>query len=155
MTELKSHQTESTWVALIQGPLDTNQADAFVRDEDAGAIVLFCGTTRRRTDGRETVRLDYEAYEDMALATMQRLSETARERWPIRKLALLHATGTVAPKEASVCAAVSTPHRSEAFDAARFLIDELKRDVTIWKKEILVDGSEEWVEPGSPMEDTQ
>lgn len=147
MTARVENRSDTVWVALTDGPVDASAADAFVRDERAGAVVLFLGTTRAITGSRRTTRLEYEAYEEMALRTASELVAQARERWPVQRVAVLHAIGRVEPREASVCVAVSTPHRADAFEAARFLIDELKREVTIWKKERFEDGSSSWVEP--------
>lgn len=97
---------------------------------------MFVGTARRWTAGRETMRLVYEAYEPMAVAEMRRLAESAAERWPILRLVLVHRTGEVAIGEAAVVVGVACPHRAEAFEACRWLIDTLKAEVPIWKKEI-------------------
>jgi molybdopterin synthase catalytic subunit len=119
----------------------------FVTDARAGGLAIFLGTTRAETasTGQLLVALDYEAYPEMAQAQLVTLAQSARQRWPILKLALLHRTGRVAVGEPSVVIAVSTPHRAEAFDACRWLIDTLKADVAIWKKEIWEDGSGTWV----------
>lgn len=130
-------------------PLDATAAVAFVTDGAAGGIAVFLGTTRseRSPDGRDLVALDYEAYEEMALKQMRDLAAAARSRWPVTKLALLHRTGRVAISQPSVVIAVSTPHRADAFEACRFLIDELKKSVAIWKKEIWSAGPGTWVHP--------
>ena len=129
--------------------LDATAAIAFVTDGAAGGIAVFLGTTRseRSPDGRDLVALDYEAYEEMALKQMRDLAAAARSRWPVTKLALLHRTGRVAISQPSVVIAVSTPHRADAFEACRFLIDELKKSVAIWKKEIWSAGPGTWVHP--------
>jgi len=115
----------------------------------SGGTVIFEGTTRSEVHPEHgpLVRLRYEAYDDMALAQMQRLAAEVRRRWPIERLALVHRTGNVELAEASVVIAVSCRHRAEAFEACRWLIDALKRDVPIWKKEVWADGYETWVEP--------
>jgi len=115
----------------------------------SGGTVVFEGTTRAEVHPQHgpLVRLRYEAYDDMALAQMQRLAAEVRRRWPIERLALVHRTGDVELAEASVVIAVSCRHRAEAFEACRWLIDTLKRDVPIWKKEVWADGHETWVDP--------
>jgi molybdopterin synthase catalytic subunit len=142
---------EKDWVELTGEPLDAGRAVAFVSDGSAGGIAVFLGTTRgaRSADGRELVALDYEAYAEMAIAQMRKLSQAARGKWPIVKAAVLHRTGRVEIGQPSVVIAVSTPHRAEAFEACRFVIDELKREVTIWKKEVWADGRGTWVHPES------
>ena len=96
----------------------------------------------------ELTSLDYEAYPEMASRQLEDLAARARARWPILRLALLHRTGRVALGEPSVLIAVSTPHRSEAFDACRWLIDTLKAEAAIWKKEVWEDGKGTWVNGG-------
>ena len=96
----------------------------------------------------ELTSLDYEAYPEMASRQLEDLAARARARWPILRLALLHRTGRVALGEPSLLFAVSTPHRSEAFDACRWLIDTLKDDAAIWKKEVWEDGKGTWVNGG-------
>ncbi|HRK32923.1 MAG TPA: molybdenum cofactor biosynthesis protein MoaE [Tepidisphaeraceae bacterium] len=118
----------------------------------AGGVAVFLGCTRGEThpDGRQLVALDYEAYEEMALKQMHDLAAAARSKWPIERLAILHRVGRVGLGDPSVLIAVSTPHRSEAFEACRWLIDTLKKDVAIWKKEVWDDGGTSWVDPGEP-----
>lgn len=143
----RERKTEATWVGLCDGPVDVSEAHAFVRDERAGAIALFVGTTRRYTEGKETRSLEYEAYDEMALDTLAGLASEAEAKWSTTRVAVIHATGSVPLREASVCVAVSTPHRKDAFEAARFLIDRLKTEAAIWKKEEYFDGSAAWVDP--------
>jgi molybdopterin synthase catalytic subunit len=139
----------SDWVQLQDEAIDTAAAIDFVADPDSGGIAVFLGTTRRKTQdsGRTLLALDYEAYAEMAIAQMRDLARLARQRWPIRRLAILHRTGRVKLAEPSVVIAVSTPHRAEAFEACRWIIDTLKKDVPIWKKEVWADGSGSWVHP--------
>jgi molybdopterin synthase catalytic subunit len=136
-------------IRILATPLDTTAAIAFVSDDNAGGIAVFLGTTRaeRSAHHHELLALDYEAYEDMALQQLHKLAAAARAKWPIIKLALLHRTGRVQLAAPSVVIAVSTPHRGDAFDACRFLIDSLKKDVAIWKKEVWADGAGTWVHP--------
>lgn len=138
-------KTETTWIHLGAAPLDVAAADAFLRAEAVGGLSLFVGTTRRWTDGQETVRLGYEAYAPMAAATMKELADVAAERWPVRKICLLHRLGEVPVAEASVIVGVACAHRAEAFAACRWLIDTLKAQVPIWKHEHYADGTTEWV----------
>jgi len=140
------------WIAILAEPLPTTgpkSAVSFVADRAAGGIALFLGVTRqeRSAGGQELAALDYEAYPEMAEQQLEALAKQARARWPILKLAILHRTGRVGVGEPSVAIAISTPHRAEAFEACRFLIDELKKDVAIWKKEVWADGGESWVHP--------
>ena len=149
---LFEERTAQRWIQVTEQQLDTGLADQFLRTERAGGITLFVGTTRRFTDGRETVRLKYDAYVPMAGAELQRLADTAADRWPVEKLVLHHRTGEVPVAEASVIVGVACAHRDAAFTAGRFLIDTLKTRVPIWKRETFADGSEEWVEGQLPEE---
>lgn len=152
-TVLFDEQTDTTWIQLTEAPLDVAAADAFLRTPAAGGIDLFVGTTRRWTAGRQTVRLAYEAYGAMAAKTMRALAAEAAERWPVQRVAVLHRLGEVPPPEASVVIGVACAHRAEAFAACRWLIDTLKVQVPIWKREHYADGSTEWVQGQTPRVD--
>lgn len=143
-------RTERYWIRLQTNTLDLGAADEFLRTEEAGAVNLFLGTTRRWTGGRETTTLEYETYQRMALTEMRRLAESAAARWPIAKVCLWHREGDVPLREVSVLVGVSTPHRADAFEACRHLIDALKERVPIWKRERFADGTTEWVEGNLP-----
>jgi len=136
-------------IELIQEPIDTGWLLEYVSSPQAGAVVLFLGTTRQFTGERETASLDYECYPEMAEAKLAELEAEARRRWPIIELALVHRLGHLELAEASVAVAVSTAHRQAAFEAGKWLIDTLKQDVPIWKKENWSDGTTEWVHPGT------
>ena len=143
---------QNDWIEIVATPLDTDRAIAFVTAPNAGGIDVFLGTTRaeRSSSGQQLIALDYEAYEQMALEQMRALAQRAREQFVVVKIAMLHRIGRVVVGEPSVAIAVSCPHRGQAFDACRFLIDELKKQVTIWKKEVWADGSTSWVDPHAP-----
>lgn len=136
-------------IELVTSPIDYTALTEKVRSPQAGAVVLFLGTVRELTAGRQTVALDYEAYPQMAEAKLAELEAEARARWPIVEVAISHRLGHLELGEISVAVAVSTPHRHQAFAAGQHLIDRLKEVVPIWKKENWVDGSTEWVHPGS------
>jgi molybdopterin synthase catalytic subunit len=106
-----------------------------------GALCLFCGVVRNENAGRPVLRLEYEAYEEMALGLMAEIESEARSRWPLTDVRMVHRLGPMAVGEASVAVAVSSPHRPEAFAACRYAIDTLKAKVPIWKKEFYADGS--------------
>jgi molybdopterin synthase catalytic subunit len=133
------------WVALSADRLPVAQASAWVVQPRCGATVTFTGTARDHAPGRPGVhRLEYEAYEGPAVERMRALVAQVRHRWPtVGRVAVLHRTGTVELGDAAVVVAVSAPHRDEAFEAARFAIDELKRSVPIWKREAW-EGGESW-----------
>jgi molybdopterin synthase catalytic subunit len=124
----------------------------FVVDAEAGAIATFVGTTRNHNDGRRVIALDYESYPEMAEKELVRLGEEAKRRWPICRMAIVHRIGPVQITEASVMIAVSAAHRDAAFAACRFAIEEIKRTVPIWKKEVF-EGGEIWIgtQSGQPL----
>ncbi|MCR8659014.1 molybdenum cofactor biosynthesis protein MoaE [Paenibacillus endoradicis] len=107
-----------------------------------GATLLFVGTTREFTGEMRTISLDYEAYEPMAIATMQQIGQEIAERWHGADCAITHRIGSVGLAEISVVIAVATAHRDDCYEASRYAIERLKQIVPIWKKEIWEDGSE-------------
>ena len=129
-------------------PLSLERAAAEVASDDAGAIATFVGTTRARSRGRDVIRLEYEAYEGMAEAEMERIAHELRDRHDVIDVAIHHRVGPVEIGETSVIIAVSAAHRAAAFDACREAIDTLKQTVPLWKKELYV-GGEEWIGQGS------
>jgi molybdopterin synthase catalytic subunit len=133
---------------ITTAPIDAGAVSERVRSPLAGAVCTFLGTVRELTAGRRTVSLSYEAYPEMAIKKLAELEDEARRRWPIIDLVLVHRVGDLALGEISVAVAVSCPHRDQAFEACRWLIDTLKEVVPIWKKEIWADGTEDWVHPG-------
>jgi molybdopterin synthase catalytic subunit len=136
-------------ITISHEPIDFAALTESVRSNQAGAVVLFLGTVREMTDGRQTVALDYEAYPAMARGKIEELLTEAREKWPIVNAAIEHRLGRLEPGDVSVALAVSTPHREQAFEAGKYLIDRLKEVVPIWKKENWADGTTEWVHPGA------
>ncbi|MFQ5667297.1 MAG: molybdenum cofactor biosynthesis protein MoaE [Candidatus Binatia bacterium] len=129
---------------IVAGPIDAAAVTAAVAQATSGATVTFVGTTRDHNDGRRVIRLEYEAYREMALAEMRKIGETARQRWPIAGVAIVHRVGVVPIGDASVVIAVSAGHRRPAFEACHFVIDRLKEVVPIWKKEHF-EGGEVWI----------
>jgi molybdopterin synthase catalytic subunit len=133
---------------LTNEPIDFAALTEAVRSTQSGAVVLFLGTVREMTDGRRTTALDYEAFGPMAESKLAEIEDEACRRWPLDRVAIVHRVGRLELGEISVAVAVSSAHREEAFEAARYLIDTLKATVPIWKKENWHDGSSEWVHPG-------
>ena len=129
-------------------PLSLERAAVEVASDGAGAIATFVGTTRARSRGRDVIRLEYEAYEGMAEAEMERIAGVLRDRHDVIDVAIHHRVGPVEIGETSVVIAVSAAHRAAAFDACREAIDTLKQTVPLWKKELYV-GGEEWIGQGS------
>ncbi len=133
---------------LCEQALDLDDAVREVASDEAGAIATFVGTTRARSRGRDVVRLEYEAYEGMAEAEMERIAADLSARYELTAIAIHHRVGVVGIGERSVVIAVSAPHRADALAACRDAIDTLKQSVPLWKKEIYV-GGEEWIGQGS------
>ena len=124
--------------------IDLQKMVDYVIDPEAGAIATFIGTTRNNNEGRQVLALDYEAYPEMAEKELARIGVDAAKNWPICRMAILHRLGPVQIGEASVVIVVSSAHRDAAFAASRFAIEEIKKTVPIWKKEVY-QGGEVWI----------
>jgi molybdopterin synthase catalytic subunit len=135
----------SDLVAVVPDRIDPGAAIEFVAAPESGAVVLFLGTVRDHSPGKSGVtHLEYEAYEDVVEDKIREIVIEAREKWPIRRAAAIHRTGELGVGEVTVAVAVSSAHRTDAFAAGRYLIDELKSRAPIWKKEHWSGGAE-WV----------
>jgi molybdopterin synthase catalytic subunit len=132
------------WIALSEAPLPVEHVLHWVSRPDCGGIVIFCGTVRDFSDDRPGVTaLDYEVYPEQAISRLEDVAGSARQRWSmVGRLALLHRIGHLEVGQVSVVVAASTPHRAEAFDAARYCIDTLKHTVPIWKRETWAGGTD-------------
>jgi molybdopterin synthase catalytic subunit len=131
-------------INIVSQKINTEEILESVKDPSAGGIDMFVGTTRDISNGKKVLRLEYEAYEPMAMKMMNEIAEELRVKWKIKKISMVHRIGRVDIGEASVVIAVSATHRREAFEACRYAIDTLKKQVPIWKKEYYIDG-EIWV----------
>ena len=129
------------YASIVRDAIDTAGVLARIKQGEDGAAVVFEGVVRNQTRGRRTLYLEYEAYEEMALAEMEKLAEQALKQFAVRDVALVHRLGRLEIGEASVLVVVASAHRAAAFDACRWLIDTLKRTVPIWKKEYFEDGA--------------
>jgi molybdopterin synthase catalytic subunit len=130
---------------VVDGPLSAEAVAREVTVPGAGGVAVFLGVVRDHTAGRRVVALEYEAHAPMAEAKLKEIGEQAHRRWPgVQAVTILHRVGRLGIGEASVAIGVSAAHRAEAFEACHFAIDELKRIVPIWKREIFEDGST-WV----------
>lgn len=132
------------WLGLTDSELPIGAVYDWCVRPDCGAVVLFSGTVRDHAEGRTDVQhLEYEAYDEMVVPKLRSIVDETRSRWPdVGRIALVHRVGRLALGESSVVAAVSAPHRPEAFTAARFAIDALKVSVPVWKREIWSGGSD-------------
>lgn len=135
---------------ITRDPIDAAALLREVVSSADGAALLFWGVVRDHNDGRAVTGLEYEAYAPMAVGVLEEIAAEARERWPLGGIAVVHRVGKLAIGEASVGIAVASPHRAEAYEASRFVIEEVKRRVPIWKRESYADGAGEWLDGATP-----
>ncbi len=148
--------SETVWVDLVKELISLERVRAFVSgDAVNGAIVTFEGATRCDTDPQHgrLIELRYEAYDSMARKQMVLLANEAKDSYELGRVAILHRIGSVPLAQVSVAIAVAAPHRSAAFEGCRQLIDRLKQDVPIWKKDVFADGFVRWVDPSKANSD--
>jgi len=131
-------------ILLTRNPLDDIAITATVRDPRNGGVVTFLGVTRNQTDGRKVLHLEYEAYPDMAEKMLEQIALEVKSKWAMSECSIAHRFGRVEIGEVSLVVAVGSPHRAEAFAACAFVVDRIKENVPIWKKEFFADG-ETWV----------
>ena len=138
-------------IALHDNPLDSESIERKVASPANGAQCVFRGVVRRDSDLDPVESLEYEAYAEMAAVRLREICGEANRRWPGSRIAIEHRLGRVPLGEESVVIAVGTPHRAEAFECCRYLIEELKHSVPIWKKEVAATGTR-WVEGSAAAE---
>ena len=151
-----SPATGDDWLALTDEVLPVAEVYDWAIRPDCGAVVVFSGTVRDHAEGRDGVEeLVYEAYAEAAAERFAAIAAEARTRWPtIGRLAMIHRLGSLAVTDSAVVVAVSAPHRDEAFEAGRFVIDTLKETVPIWKHETWRDGAD-WGTGAAPIRDVE
>lgn len=133
-------------IALSETPLSIDEQYEFLRDDSVGGICLFIGTIRNKNLDKQVERLEMEAYPPMAVKQIERLCDQAEQQWKINKAVVVHRTGKLSIGDIAVIIGVASVHRPEAFAACKWLIDELKKEVPIWKNEFYDDGSS-WLVP--------
>ncbi len=133
-----------TDIRIIDKPLNIPSCIEWVMSPQSGGIDVFIGTVRSLTREKKVIRLEFEAYENMAVSEMKKIADDVLQKWPVHKILIHHRIGILQVGEVPVVIAVSAAHRAAAFDACRYTIDTLKQTVPIWKKEIFEDG-EAWV----------
>jgi molybdopterin synthase catalytic subunit len=133
-----------TQIEIHTDPLNIQACTDWVMSPDSGGIDVFIGTVRNATKNKPVLKLEFEAYNKMAINEIEKITKQAFEKWPVQKVLVHHRTGTLQVGEIPVVIAVSAAHRGAAFDACRYIIDTLKQTVPIWKKEFFEDG-EVWV----------
>jgi molybdopterin synthase catalytic subunit len=132
---------------LTRDALSVERLVAEVAGATLGGTCVFLGTVRDGPDEHGVTAIEYSAYEEMVEAEFGRLLADARGRWPDARIVVRHRLGTIPVGEASIAIVAAAPHRAQAFEACRYVIEEVKRRVPVWKKELRVDGSEVWVDP--------
>jgi len=135
---------------ITREPIDISEIRSRLLEGDSGAVVVFDGVARNNTKGRRTLHLEYEAYPQMALRTMEQIGREVHERWPINRIGIIHRLGRIDITDSSVVIVVTSAHRKIAFEACQYAIDRLKKIVPIWKKEFFEDGAV-WVENEEAM----
>jgi len=135
-----------------ESPLSLDALIVAVRQNTSGAVATFLGIVREFARGRQVSYLEYDAYPEMATATMRQIGEQIRQRWPVDRIAMIHRIGRLTIGEASIAIAIASPHRREALEACAFAIERVKEIVPIWKKEVWTDGAE-WI--GSTVDEYQ
>ncbi len=128
-------------IRLTRDAIDSTPLVSAAKHGSDGAVVVFDGIVRNNSRGRQTLHLDYEAYEEMALKQMRELADEACQRFNVRHVSIVHRLGRLMVGETSVLIVVASAHRAQAYEASRWLIDTLKRTVPIWKKETFLDGA--------------
>ena len=138
--------------SLVRVPIDSAEMIRAVSKPANGAVLLFLGAVRQVNDGRGVTGIDYEAYESMAQRELEAIVSEASARFATADIAVQHRLGELGVEDVSVAIAVAHAHRDEAYRASRFVIEELKRRVPIWKLELYADGTREWVGAHSGVE---
>lgn len=138
------------YAAIVHSPIDPAAVLDRVGGDADGAVVLFLGTVRDHNDGRPVRGLHYEAYEEMAGSVLEAIAREAGERADTDQVAVVHRVGELAVGEHSVAIAVASPHRSNAYDASRYIIEEIKKRLPVWKHEHYADGEARWLEGKRP-----
>jgi molybdopterin synthase catalytic subunit len=145
-------ETAAITVSIVEEPIRPEEVIARTGGPADGALLLFLGVVRDRNEGRPVESVRYEAYREMAESELRAIAGEAVERWPLGRVAVVHRLGELPVGEASVAVAISSGHRAEAFDAARWIMEELKVRAPIWKHERYSDGESAWLGGEEPRE---
>jgi molybdopterin synthase catalytic subunit len=137
-------QVEADPSLISSEPINAPEIFAAVHDPKAGAVVLFSGEVRNHSHGKQVSYLEYEAYEPMAKRIIMEILEDAKKKWEIHKLICIHRVGKVAVGESAILVITCSSHRDNAYEANRYIVDRMKHEAPIWKKEFFEDGTCEW-----------
>jgi molybdopterin synthase catalytic subunit len=139
-----------SFAAIVQEPIDPAHVLSLIGADRDGASILFLGVVRDHNDGRSVGGVRYDAYDEMATRVLSEIVEEAARSADTDRIAAVHRVGDLKVGEVSVAIAVSSPHRAEAYDASRYIIEEIKKRLPVWKKERYSDGAEQWVKGNKP-----
>lgn len=142
--------SDSVYTAIERKALDLNQAMAFVSAPNYGAISLFSGTVRNHHDGHQVTGINYDGHPRLAEQTLRAIATETATAWPDTSIYVSHYLGELTPGDISVIIAIGAPHREAGFAACRYIIEQIKQRVPIWKQEHYADGRSEWL-PGQPL----
>ncbi len=137
-------KTERYWISITDAPLDLNALYHFCVSPDCGAVTVFVGTVRNEFQGRAVAALEYHGYPEMGEQVLETIVQRVFHQWEVARVAVHHRLGLLQLTEASVIIVVSAPHREAAYAASRYIIEAIKEDLPVWKKEHFVDGATEW-----------
>jgi molybdopterin synthase catalytic subunit len=129
---------------VTRDPITAQDLEVGLVHDDVGAVVTFLGVVRGNSKGKKVLRLEYDAYEEMAVKTLRQIGDEIRQRWDVEDVAIRHRIGPMEIGETSLVVVVAAAHRAEAFSSARYAVDRIKEIVPVWKKEFFEDG-EVWV----------
>lgn len=135
---------DNYFIEITSDPLDLSGILHFVLHESCGAAEIFIGTVRNQSEGRPVTGIHYHGYPEMGEKILERIVRYLLERWQVRAVAVKHRIGMLHLTEASVIIAVSSPHRAEAFEACRYVIEEIKKELPVWKQQYFKNGINEW-----------
>lgn len=141
----------ASYATVVAEPLDAARILSESISPEDGAALLFWGVVRNENDGRAVTQLEYHAYEAMAERELLRIADEARERWATGDIRVIHRVGLLQVGEASIAIVVAAPHRGEAYEASRYVIEQIKQRVPIWKREGYTEGENEWVPGFAPV----
>lgn len=148
-TSRNSRTSRCMMIEFVREPIDLDQVSWACSMDYVGAISMFVGITRRYTGGIETLSLEYEAYESMATIKMNELIQQASQLWKLQRVAFVHRLGSVPVGQTSMVVATGSAHRSDAMEACQWIVQRVKAEVPIWKKEHYASGAPKWIHPAN------
>ena len=130
--------------SIVRNEIDLEGLRRRVQHEKAGAVLIFCGDVRNHSEKQKVSFLEYEAHESMAIKQIKNVINSAKKKWPLHKVEVIHRLGKLSIKDSSIAIAVATSHRVDAYESSKYIIDTIKHSVPIWKKEYFSNGASKW-----------